>query len=224
MAVKKFFFYVFLCCTIFFLLLSGSTACDTASGSDYQSMLVSSIPRITEQAQNFAKSRVPIDYKVEKLTDRGMFFRFFNDHEDRGCIFLLNGFEEERILELLDFLISNAMLSDSRYPSILESELEELHIEIGICGPFIPVSDNLDFSVGRDSLLIQAEGRRAVMQASLPIQYMWTKETYLSKLCKKAGLAPDYWKMNPVTLKKAETEWIYFILKNGRIYSNSDGR
>ena len=47
--------------------------------------------------------------------------------------------------------------------------------------------------LGRDGVIIEARGRRALLLPSVAPRQGWSKTDLLHNLCRKAGLPPDTW-------------------------------
>ena len=74
-------------------------------------------------------------------------------------------------------------------------DLDEIHVEVSVLTPKVPLEDIRDLVSGRDGVVLEHAGRRGIF---LPIVWDssgWTREEFLRELAsKKAGLDPEAWR------------------------------
>jgi len=110
----------------------------------------------------------------------------------RGCIGYPRG--DRLLAEVVRQCALSAALEDPRFPAVDATELPRLTIEISVLGPIEPVTDPAVIEVGRHGLLLSQGGARGLLLPQVASERGWTRETFLSQTCLKAGLAPDAWR------------------------------
>lgn len=93
---------------------------------------------------------------------------------------------------VLDHAI-DAASNDRRFQPVREEELKEIDIEISILTPTRPARFD-EIRIGRDGIVLEKDGHRAVFLPQVAPDQGWTLPTTLSHLARKAGLEPDAWK------------------------------
>ena len=79
-------------------------------------------------------------------------------------------------------------------------EFDKITIEISVLSPFDPIESYDDIEVGKHGLLLD-EGGRAVLLPQVATENNFTREEFLSALCRKAGLYSEYWKERILKIK-----------------------
>jgi AmmeMemoRadiSam system protein A len=100
----------------------------------------------------------------------------------------------------------NAAVRDPRFYPVQKDELRDLHIEISVMSPIVPVSNVEDIEVGRDGLIISGGGRAGLLLPQVASEYGWDRETFLRQTCVKAGLPADAWKSPECRIEKFSAE------------------
>ncbi|MHC4829448.1 MAG: AmmeMemoRadiSam system protein A [Planctomycetota bacterium] len=113
--------------------------------------------------------------------------------ELRGCI----GYMEGRgpLWKDVGSLAVSAATRDRRFAPVKPGELEGLTASISVLTPMEPIAP-ADVEVGRHGLLLELGQDRGVFLPQVPVEFGWDRETYLDRLCRKAGVPKDSWK-NP---------------------------
>jgi conserved hypothetical protein TIGR00296 len=109
----------------------------------------------------------------------------------RGCI----GYPEP-VFPLHETIARGAVaaaLHDPRFPPVTPEELLGLHIEISILSPLMPVTPE-QVEVGVHGLVIEQGRARGLLLPQVPVEWGWSREEYLSHLCRKANLPTDAWR------------------------------
>ncbi|MBP5158486.1 MAG: AMMECR1 domain-containing protein, partial [Treponema sp.] len=155
----------------------------------------------------------------DDIHSRGIAVRYRTAREDRGCLALYSG---------LDFTAGDALAAagnaqlaagyasweaarDPRYRYIEADELDGLFINISLFSYWEPMADSDNFIPGLDSLLLvnpEAESpgqRETLLQASLASERGYSKEDFLRRLSRKAGLDADGYKEPALRFYKAKT-------------------
>ncbi|MBP7127082.1 AmmeMemoRadiSam system protein B [Myxococcota bacterium] len=122
----------------------------------------------------------------------GVFVTLKKHGDLRGCIGSIVGTEP-----LYQGVLRNAVNAashDPRFAPMTAAEEPEVEIEISVLTPLKEVPSFQDIRVGRDGVLIEKGGRRAVFLPQVAPEQGWDLATMLTHLSMKAGLAPDAWK------------------------------
>lgn len=109
----------------------------------------------------------------------------------RGCIGVTAS--DRPLPETARHVAAAAALEDPRFPPVTPEELPELSWEITLLEPPHPITP-ADVVVGRDGLAIRWGGHHGVLLPQVAVEERWSREEFLSAVCRKAGLAPDFWR------------------------------
>jgi AmmeMemoRadiSam system protein A len=122
----------------------------------------------------------------------GAFVTIHTRGELRGC---LGRLETDRpIAEVVADLAAVVSDSDPRFRPLALSELDVTDIEISALSPEEVVVDASAIEVGRHGLIVARGHRRGLLLPQVAVEHGWTRETFLSQTCIKAGLPPDAWR------------------------------
>ncbi len=126
--------------------------------------------------------------------DRGVFVTLTERRggQLRGCIGNILGDRP-----LVDGVIENAVnaaLHDPRFMAVTADEEPHLHLEVSVLTPLRPVSGPEAIVIGRDGVLLEKQGRRAVFLPQVAPEQGWDTPTMLRHLAMKAGLDANAWK------------------------------
>ncbi|MFH0990485.1 MAG: AmmeMemoRadiSam system protein A [bacterium] len=118
--------------------------------------------------------------------------------ELRGCI----GYIEPRVplYKTIGDVARKAAFEDPRFLPLLESEFNEIEIEISVMSPLQEISDPEEIIVGTHGLVVDAGYTRGLLLPQVATEYGWNRDTFLMHTCKKAGLPGDAWQKKNVTL------------------------
>ncbi len=114
-----------------------------------------------------------------------------SDGELRGCVGTMRS--EEPLVATVARMAVAAAFEDGRFAPLRAPELPGVRLEISVLSPLEPIRPE-DVVVGRHGLLIGRGGRRGVLLPQVPVEHGWDKETFLVRLCAKAGLPPEAWR------------------------------
>ena len=81
-----------------------------------------------------------------------------------------------------------AALHDRRFTPVRAEELERLEVEVTALWPPHPVPSWKEIRLGRDGIVLEKNGRRALFLPQVPGEFGWTLEETLDHLARKAGL------------------------------------
>jgi len=161
-----------------------------------------------------ARQTVEDCFKNKKLTiketkfkqKRGVFVSIhtFPDHRLRGCI----GYSHPIFVlgEALQKASFSAALQDTRFPPLIETELDNVVFEVSILTEpkLIEVKNTKEYlkkiEIGRDGLMIERNLHKGLLLPHVPLQFEpnWNVGTFLEQTCIKSGLLPDMW-LDPTT-------------------------
>jgi hypothetical protein len=125
-------------------------------------------------------------------TDGAVFVTIKKKGALRGCIGHVHP-----IMPLYQSVIKNAISAaskDSRFPPLQKEELKDLEIEISIISPLQPLKNIHDIQIGKHGLVIRKGMQQGILLPQVATEYGWDRETFLDKLCAKAGLPEGAWK------------------------------
>jgi AmmeMemoRadiSam system protein A len=110
----------------------------------------------------------------------------------RGCIGLLR-FDVPLWQNVRDAAAA-AALDDPRFLPISESELPDLLVEVSVLEPPVPLADAADFVAGRDGIVVERGGHRALLLPQVAVEMAWSAQQMLEAVCRKAHLPGDAWR------------------------------
>ena len=121
----------------------------------------------------------------------------------RGCIGHLDA--ADPLGRVIPRCAVAACSEDPRFPSVTESELATIEIELSLLAPFEPITGPGDFEIGRHGLAVEDGWYRGLLLPQVATEWSWDADTFLAHTCRKAGLPVDGWK-NGVKLWRFEAE------------------
>ena len=85
---------------------------------------------------------------------------------------------------------------DPRFPPISADEIPELSLEISVLGPLEEIDPAASESVviGRHGLVVELGHRRGLLLPQVATEWGWTKDQFLRRTSRKAGLPDDAWR------------------------------
>lgn len=140
----------------------------------------------------------------------GVAVRFRKSRNDRGCFALHFGLDLNQVEDAVKYCAFEDA-ADPRYEEISEEELPELFVNLSIFNSWIPMKDCYDFVPGYDSVVVENQdnsdysARYTLLQASIASEYSYTKEDFLKRLCKKAGIPQTDFSSEKLKYYKAST-------------------
>lgn len=127
---------------------------------------------------------------------RGIFVTLRRNGELRGCIGTLS--PEGNLSQLVPEFSLRAALEDPRFPPLELEELSGCEIEISLLTAPRLLEDPESLEIGRDGLIIEAQGRRGLLLPQVATQWGFDRDRFLREVCRKAGLGPEAWR-DPAT-------------------------
>lgn len=155
-------------------------------------------------ASRFDRGGVELPSDPELQQKRGLFVSLHLDGDLRGCIGLIEA--RQTIASGVFEMAREAAFGDPRFLPLRRDELDRLEIEISVLSEMIPVLDTSEIEIGRDGLLLRQGFRSGVFLPQVPVEWNWDLPTYLSQLCRKAGLPDGTWKRDDAQLFRFEAE------------------
>lgn len=122
----------------------------------------------------------------------------------RGCMGTLGA--EMPVGEAVVRAAGLAATRDPRFPPVAARELAGLRIEVSVLGPARPLVDPAAFVPGRDGIVVEAHGRRALLLPQVATEMGWGATEMLDAACEKAGLRAGAWRERGTRLKVFEVE------------------
>jgi AmmeMemoRadiSam system protein A len=151
---------------------------------------------LTEFVRGTARSVQKPEDSYLQCDTYGAFVTLYKGEELRGCVG--NCTPHGPLYETVIDVTEAAASRDSRVAPIVESELDEIHLDITVISPLEKTARPLDLEIGKHGLFIGRGGKRGVLLPQVAREHGWDKETFLAQTCVKAGLAKDAWR-NPDT-------------------------
>ena len=109
----------------------------------------------------------------------------------RGCI----GSTEARLPAHKAVAASalNAAFADPRFPKLTREEHPGLVLSVSALTPMVQVPGADSIVVGRDGVVLECNGRRALFLPEVATEQEWTLTDLLEHLARKAGLPAEAW-------------------------------
>ncbi len=99
-----------------------------------------------------------------------------------------------------------AATRDPRFRPVAARELAGLRLEVSVLGQPRPLADAAAFVPGRDGIVVEARGRRALLLPQVATEMGWGATEMLDAVCEKAGLRADAWHDPATRLSVFEVE------------------
>jgi AmmeMemoRadiSam system protein A len=122
----------------------------------------------------------------------------------RGCMGTLGA--EMPVGEAVVRAAGMAATRDPRFRPVTARELAGLRIEVSVLGPARPLADPAGFVPGRDGIVVEAHGRRALLLPQVATEMGWGATEMLDAVCEKAGLRAEAWREPGTRLLVFEVE------------------
>lgn len=143
--------------------------------------------RKTLEAVVTGKDRPVIVFAHPRFKEVSGVFVTLKKHGDlRGCIGMIEG--RRPLGEGLQEMTVAAALEDTRFSPVKPAELPDIHVDISVLSPMIPVKDLSEIQVGRDGVLLRMGYHSGVFLPQVATEQGWDRDTFLENLCYKAGL------------------------------------
>lgn len=173
--------------------------------------------------ENFVPMKAPPVSYPKLKEKKGIFCTLlkYPDGELRGCIGLVN---PDTDLVNATIEASCSAIKDPRFYPLKEDELDKITIELSVLGDFekILVYEPRDYlnqiKIGEDGLFLKYHLYSALFLPQVPVEHNWDVKTYLSQICRKAGLREGAWLNKAIKLYKFKTQVFYESEPSGEVY------
>jgi uncharacterized protein len=118
-----------------------------------------------------------------------------------------------------------AAVEDPRFPSLASRELGRTLLEVSL----LTVPEPLDVAdplarpdavrVGRDGLIVEAEGTSGLLLPQVATEQGWDARTFLAETCRKAGLRGDAWRSSRTRFRRFQAEIFHEVSPGGPVVS-----
>ncbi len=147
---------------------------------------------------------LPRGFPARLQRNRGVFVTLKKRGALRGCIGHIPG--DTPMVRLAGMMAFASAFQDPRFDKVAAGELRDLEVEISILSPPKPVGGASDIVVGRDGVVLTADGRSAVFLPQVAPEQGWNRDEMLDNLCAKAGLPADRWRRGGVRFETFQAE------------------
>ncbi len=147
---------------------------------------------------------LPRGFSARLQRDRGVFVTLKKRGELRGCIGHIPS--DTPMTRLAGRMAFASAFEDPRFDKVAASEVRDLEIEISVLSPPRPVGGPADIVVGRDGVVVSADGRGAVFLPQVAPEQGWNRDEMLDNLCVKAGLSAGRWRRAGVKFETFQAE------------------
>jgi len=117
----------------------------------------------------------------------------------RGCIGSLQA--TTPLYKAIQDMVVAAATRDNRFEQVPPDEFPELNIEISVLGPNTVISDASELKVGDHGVCLTRGARRGLLLPQVATERGWDAETFLDRVCHKAGLADGAWREDDATIE-----------------------
>lgn len=147
---------------------------------------------------------LPRGFSARLQRDRGVFVTLKKRGDLRGCIGHIPS--DTPVTRLAGSMAFASAFQDPRFDRVGASEIRDLEIEISILSPPRPIGGPADIVVGRDGVVLSADGLSAVFLPQVAPEQGWNRDEMLSNLCVKAGLSASRWRRAGVRFETFQAE------------------
>ena len=120
----------------------------------------------------------------------------------RGCMGTLGA--EMPVGEAVVRAAGMAATRDPRFPPVAARELPGVRIEVSVLTRPRPLPNPAAFVPGRDGIVVEAHGRRALLLPQVASEMGWGATEMLDAVCEKAGLHAKAWRQQGTRLEVFE--------------------
>ncbi|MCF7893646.1 MAG: AmmeMemoRadiSam system protein B [Candidatus Omnitrophica bacterium] len=125
--------------------------------------------------------------------DMGVFVTLHKNNSLRGCIGNIIA-KDSLYLGIRNMAIA-ASTQDPRFSPVIESELDDIDIEISVLSPLEKIDNPDKIILGKHGVLVRKGFKSGVFLPQVANETGWSKEEFMDNLCiHKAGLESSCWK------------------------------
>lgn len=132
-----------------------------------------------------------------------VFVTLTEDGDLRGCIGTIR--PDRPLAEAVVSAATSAAGRDPRFPAVRAAELGTIEVEISVLGTPVPLDDPTAFRPGVDGVIVERDGRLAILLPEVATTLGWGTAEMLDAVCLKAGLARDAWRRSGTRLRRFRT-------------------
>ncbi len=168
---------------------------DYLDENETKALLQSARATLTEtfKQKKPTESMIPEDRLTARLQQpKGVFVTLNKKDSLRGCIGHLES--DQPLFKAVPNTVLLSAFSDRRFEPLEEKELNEIDIEISVMSPMKTIDSWKEIVLGRDGIVVEKNGRRALYLPQVALEQGWNIEDTLSHLCEKASLNANDWK------------------------------
>jgi uncharacterized protein len=129
----------------------------------------------------------------------GAFVTLKIENELRGCIGYI--VTQMTLLETIREAAKQAAFRDPRFPPLTVEEFDKIEIEISVLSQPQKINEYNEIIIGKHGLILQNASSNALLLPQVAESNNFSWEEFLSALCEKAGLQPNYWQKHKLNLK-----------------------
>jgi AmmeMemoRadiSam system protein A len=116
----------------------------------------------------------------------------------RGCIGYI--ITQKTLFETVCEAAKQAAFRDPRFLPLTSEELEQVRIEISVLSQPQKINEYNEIVIGKHGLILNNDVIHAVLLPQVAVTNNFTREQFLSALCEKGGLSPEYWRDHKLNL------------------------
>lgn len=125
--------------------------------------------------------------------NNGVFVSVYYKNELRGCIGRIESSQE--LHQTVKEMTVSAAFHDTRFKSITNEEIDDVHIEISVLSPLKKISSIEEIIPGKHGILIRKDSRSGTYLPQVAIKTGWSAHELVEHCSKeKAGMNDDEWK------------------------------
>ena len=157
--------------------------------------------------EEYIKNENVPEIDESKLSDNikehcGAFVTLHKDGKLRGCIGRFH--VDEPLYKVVQRMAISSSPQDYRFPREVESEIDELDIEISVLTPMQKINSIDEIELGKHGIYIKAGYSSGTFLPQVATQTGWSKEEFLGHCAKdKAGIGWEGWKNADVYIFEA---------------------
>ena len=123
----------------------------------------------------------------------GAFVTLHKDGKLRGCMGRFGS--RQPLYDVIEEMAQAAAFQDPRFNAVQAGEMSSIDIEISVLTPLKKIDDISQFTLGKQGIYIEKDGRSGTFLPQVADEVNWTKEEFLGHCSQdKAGLGWDGWK------------------------------
>jgi len=116
----------------------------------------------------------------------------------RGCIGRVDS--PWPLWETVARMARAAAFGDPRFQPLVADELDGVRIEVSALTPLIPVNHPGEIITGVHGVMVEQGVSRGLFLPQVAPEQGWDRDQLLDQVCMKAGLEPDAWRSDAVTI------------------------